>query len=225
MTKTNIEIVRGFIEAINQNQFDRFFDFCSKDCVLHAAPYVGLGILTDDSTGDHVMIVGTAPGGPAQGILQPDDELLRISDEEHTWDTFQDLKSGLWGQGIPGTHLIVTVKRNGREMKLDLVRGRVNAFDQKLSEVVDLWHHNKLTYWPQLKIDIQLIFEGDGLVAVYAINTGTHREYKRAAMWGECDIYRLLDGKIIETWGLEDNFAWMKQLGYEIREPHLEPAV
>ena len=225
MLQSNTEIVRGFIEAINQNEFDRVYDFCQEDTIFHASPYVGFGIMADDTDGKHFIITGTAPAAPADGVLLPGDELIKVTDGEHVWETFDAVKSSMWGQGIPGVQLTFTVIRGGRTLDLQMVRSRIPGWDQKLSEFLDFWHHNKLKVWPDLKTEIQFIFEKDDLVAFYAIDSGTNLEYHRAAIWGECSIFRVRDGKIVETWGQEDSFAELKQLGYEIREPQREPAV
>ncbi len=224
MTKTNSEIVREYIEAINHNDFDHVWDYCSPDYVVHISPYVGLGINGDDTSGEHLIILGTAPGGPAHGVLLPGDELIRVTDGSQVWSSSRDLSIGLWGQGIPGTPLTLTVIRNGQALDLELVRGYVKGWGQKLSDFIDSWRAYKLRVWPDLRADIQFLFENDDLVAFYAIDSGTNMEYHRAAMWGECSIFRVRDGKIVESWGAENDFSQMKQLGYDIREPQLEPA-
>ncbi len=223
MSRKNIDTVRGFIDAINHNQFDRFFEFCSQDAVSHAPPFVGLGLHTDDSSGT-VVVLGAAPGGPADGVLLPGDKLVRVWDSNHTWETFDELKGGLWGQGIPDTPLTVTVERDGKVIDLQLLRGSVKAFDLKFSDMLEPWRQYKLKVWPDLKTEIQFIFEKDDLVAFFGIDSGINLEFHRTATWGECSIFRVRDGKIVESWSIEDAFAQLKQLGYDIREPHREPA-
>ncbi len=102
--------------------------------------------------------------------------------------------------------------------------GHVNGWDQKLADFIDSWREYQLKVWPDLRVEIQFIFEKDDFVAYYAIDTGTSLEYHRAATWSECTICRVRDGKIVEAWSVEDNFSQMKQLGYEIREPQVQPA-
>ncbi len=38
------------------------------------------------------------------------------------------------------------------------------------------------------------------------------------------DIFRLKKGKITDIWGISDELAQMKQLGYQIRQPVKEVA-
>ena len=225
MSKANIQTVREYIEEVfNLKHFNRMFDYCSKDCVLHNAPYVGLGLTADDRSDQRVVLVEIAPNGPAHGKLFPGDELVRVQDEHKTWETFDDLKSGLWGQGVLGTHLTATVHRDGKLLDVPLVRNRVDGWDIKLANIVDLWQDEIQKHWPDLKMEIKMIFGQDDLVTCYSINSGTNTEYHRAAVWSECDIYRLQDGKIVESWAVEDNFSEMKQLGFNITEPVKEMA-
>ena len=86
MSKANIQTVREYIEEVfNLKHFNRMFDYCSKDCVLHNAPYVGLGLTADDRSGQRVVLMEIAPNGPAHGKLFPGDELVRVQDEHKTW--------------------------------------------------------------------------------------------------------------------------------------------
>lgn len=220
MSNKNVQLVREYIEKIqNQKQFDHIFEYCSHDCVLHIAPYVGIGLEMDERSGDHIILLEVSPYGPAHGKLLPGDELLRVQDEHQLWDTFDGLKSGTWGQGVLGTPLTVTVHREGKRLEIPLVRSRIEGWDLKLSTIVDLWRDDVLKNWPDLKTQIKLIFGQDDLVSCYSIVSGTNLEYHRAAVWSECTIYRIADGRIIESWGVEDSVASIKQLGYTIREP------
>ncbi len=222
MTPTNVEIVKQFVDALNHNDFDRIQELCSPDCIAHGMPFVGVGIVADTSDGQHTIVRAVVPGAPASGILQAGDEILRVSGPEATWDGFEALKNGLWGWGIPGTPLTITVRRDGQPLELHLHRGRVDAFDRKLSEFIDAWRHDKLTTWPDLQIDIKLIFEKDDLVAFFAIDEGVNQDYRFAAIWSECNIFRVRDGRIVDTWNVEDSLSQMKQLGYQLTEPQKE---
>ncbi len=224
MTKTNSEIVRGYIEAVNQNEFDRLYEFCSEDCVYHVPAWVGVGLRPDLSSGQHVIVKSLVPGGNASAVLKAGDEIIQVSDAQRTWTTFQEIKDGVWGQGIPGTPLTIVVRRNGQTLELHLQRGVIPASDHKLSDYLDIWRNDKLQNWPDLKCEIQMIFEKDDLVAFFAVDSGTNLEFRRAAIWSECDICRVKDGKITEMWIVEDGFQQLTQLGYEVREPHPEPA-
>jgi steroid delta-isomerase-like uncharacterized protein len=77
-----------------------------------------------------------------------------------------------------------------------------------------------LRAYPDLRIQVDdLIEEGDKVVARQTV-TGTHRgEYMGLAPTGkpvaynEIFIFRYVDGRIAETWGVVDVLSQMKQLG------------
>jgi hypothetical protein len=225
MSKSNVKLVREYIEEVyNRKHFERIFDYCSKDCVIHIAPYVGLGLNSDERSGERVILLEVSPYGPAHGKLMPGDELARVQDDTRTWETFEELKSGLWGQGVLGTRLTLTVRRDGKLVEVPLVRSRVEGWDLKLGNIVDVWQDDVRKHWPDLKSEIKLIFGEDDLITCYTINTGTNVEYHRAAVWSECNIYRVQKERIIEMWGVEDSYSEMKQLGFRITEPQKEMA-
>ncbi len=98
MSKTNVQVVQEYIEEVlNHKHFDRVFEYRTEDCVLHAPPYVGLGLNFDDRSDDKVLLIDIAPNSPAAGNLQAGDEVVRVTDGAKTWETFKDLKSGFWG--------------------------------------------------------------------------------------------------------------------------------
>jgi len=225
MTKANTTIVREYVEEIlNRKHFDSIFEFCDKNCLVHVAPYVGTGVMTDDSSGEKVTIVNVASHGPAFRHVSVGDVLMRAHDDQNTWETFDQLKSGLWGAGIPGTTVTFTVNRDGKILTIPVTRSRIDGLELKLADFVDVWRADILKNWPDLHMDIEMLFGDHDLVTCYALNSGTNTEYHRAAIWSEIDIYRLKKGKITDFWGIEDGFAQMKQLGYQIHQPVKESA-
>ena len=225
MTRTNLDIVKGYIEeVINQKHFERLSEFCSEDCVTHSPPYVGLGITADDSSGVRVTLTQIAPHGPAAGHLQVGDELVRIHDNDRAWETFDEIKNGLWGQGILGTELFVTVRRHGNLLTIPLKRSRIDEFDIKLSEAWATVEPYFRKYWPDLQMEIKEIFEAGDMVTCYAVNSGLNLEHNRPAIWGEIDIFKVKNGEITEIWSIENTFSELKQLGYQITEPVREVA-
>ncbi len=221
---TNIEIVRGFTDVINNNEFDRVWEFCSRDCISHAPPWVGLGLRTDLAIDGHIVVSGLVPGCSAEKVLKVGDEIIRVSDEHRAWETYEEIKNGIWGQGVPGTPVAMTVLRGGQTLDLQLERGFLPAVDLSFADYIEVWRADQTKNWLDLKSEIKLIFEKDDLVAFYAVDTGTFKDYHRTTAWGECNIFRIQDGKITEMWGVADTYIQLTQLGYEIREPHPEPA-
>ena len=220
MAKANTTIVREYVEEVlNRKNFDAVFEYCDKKCLIHVAPYVGTGITPDESSGDKVIVMQVASHGPAFGHIQVGDILMSAHDNENTWETFDQLKSGLWGQGIPGTIVTFNVNRDGKNLTIPVTRSRIDGLELKLADFVQMWSADMLKNWPDLKTNIEMVFGDHDLVTCYSMMSGTNMQYHRTAIWSGVDIYRLHKGKITDIWGLEDGYAQMKQLGYQIREP------
>ena len=224
MSKTNIQIVQAYIEAMNQGKFERIFDYCSKDCIVHNTPFVGLGIAGFDTRGGKILLKKTVPNGPASECLREGDELIKVSDDQHTWTKFEDLKAIRWGYGGIGTSLTFTVRRDGKLLECHLTRKLIDGFTIKLIETVDGMKYYRET-WPVLEEQINQIFGNEDWVAVYSTLHGTHRDYHCSAAWSACSLYRLEEGKIVEMMGVEDECTQIKQLGYQISEPQIEMVV
>jgi hypothetical protein len=225
MPNTNIEVVEGYIEVIfNQKHLERLFEFCSEDCMVHSPPYVGLGVNFDDTSGDKFILTEIASNGPAYGHLQLGDELIRVRTGDRIWETAEEFRNGHWVRGWVGPEIILTVRRHGNPVTIPLRLGYIDQFDGRLSEFQKIVIPYLQKYWPDLKMEIKQIFGTEDWVAVYLVNHGTNLEYRRSAIWGEMDMFKLKDGKITDVWYVESALDELKQLGYQILEPVREAA-
>lgn len=219
MTQTNSSILRGYFDEVqNQRRLDLLPKYFSEKFVGHGTPYVGVGIAPDSSSGVKVTVQLVNPGGPADGKLMVGDEILRVSDGERTWGTFDELRQPAWGQGVPGTSLTIWVRREEVEHEISLVRGLVPAFEfpyHALEPGMREW----LEDWPDLETHLVKVMEAGDLVAYHAESKGYNARYGRAAVWAEFGFVRVQDGKITDWWSTEDAFSQLKQLGYTIEEP------
>jgi hypothetical protein len=158
------------------------------------------------------------PGGPAEGKLMVGDEILRVSDGERTWETFDELRQPAWGQGVLGTSLTIWVRREEAEHEITLVRGMVPGFEfpyHALESVLREWFEE----WPDLEIRLVNVIEAGDLVAYHAENQGNNARYGRSAVWAEFGFVRVQAGKITDWWSTEDAFSELMQLGYTFEEP------
>jgi predicted ester cyclase len=91
-----------------------------------------------------------------------------------------------------------------------------------------------LVVFPDLRVTIEdLLAEGDKVVSRNTV-TGTHEgDYMghpptgKPVTYSEIFIFRFVDGRIAETWGVVDVFAQMKQIGVipaAPEQPPVEPA-
>lgn len=221
MEKNNKLVVSEFIEEVyNKKQYDKYFNYCSKDCVLRMSPYIGIGLNSDDTSGKNI-VTEVAQKGPAAGKIFKGDEIIRVVDQQKTWQTFEELRSGGagWGQGVVGSSVTLSVKREGKEFDVPLVRGRVEGFEIHMGDHLKEYEEYALKYWPDAHSEVKILLEENDMVAIFLVNSGTNLEYNRSAIWDECDIYRLQDGRIVEIWTVENQVSLFKQLGYQIQLP------
>jgi hypothetical protein len=224
MTQTNSNVLRGFFEeVVNQRRMDLFPKYFSENYVGHGTPYVGIGIAPDYSSGVKVTVQLVNPGSPAEGKLMVGDEILRISDGERTWGTFEELHQSTWGQGTLGTSLTMWVRREEVEHEITLVRGLVQGFEFPY-HALEILFPEYYKDWPDLQARLVNVIEVGDLVAYHVENQGYNARYGRSAVWAEFGFVRVQHGKITDWWSAEDTFAQFKQLGYTIEEPALVDA-
>ena len=221
MSQTNGSVLRGFFEEVlNQRNPDLLSKYFSDNYIGHVTPYVGVGVGPDFSSGEKVIIRMVVPGGPSDGKLMVGDELLRISDGDCTWETFDEIRNSTWGHGPLDTAFTVWVRREGQEHEITLTRGLIQGVDipyhfveDGISELFETWPdwHSRL---------VQVLEVGD-LVAYHAEHQGYNARFGRSAVWSEFGFVRVQGGKITDWWSNEDLYSQYKQLGYTIEEPSL----
>jgi predicted ester cyclase len=221
MVIKNSDILRGYFdEIVNQKKLEKLPQYLHEQFISHRSPYVGLGLATDDGSKGKVIISTIHPGSPADGKLQVGDEILQFQDGEHTWNTYAELRSGMWGQGMIGTTVSIRVKRAGEEHEYQVMRGLVEGFQFSYSFMHDAIP-NYFDEWPDIHFHLVHILEAGDMVAYYGENQGRNIRFNRSAIWGECGMVRVQDSRIIEWWSQEDSFSWMRQLGFALQEPNV----
>jgi hypothetical protein len=175
--------------------------------------------MIDDTSGEKVYIQEIAPNSPAAAHLQEGDEIVRGSDDSGVFETYEQLKTSIWGQGKIGTPITLTIRRDDKDFDVTITRDRIESFDTILSDTLEFWKHYMENTWPDQKSEITLLVEEDDLVSYYMLVSGTNVDYNQPAIWAESGIVRFKDGKITYWWSVEDTLSQWKQLGYRISEP------
>lgn len=183
MTQTNSSILRGFLdEVVNQKRLNLLSKYFSENFVGHGTPYVGVGIAPDYSSEmKKVTVEVVNPGGPAEGKLMVGDEILRVSDGERTWETFDELREPAWGQGVLGTSLTIWVRREEVEHEVSLVRGLMPGFESPY-RALESGMREWLEEWPDLESRLVHAMEAGDLVAYHTGNQGNNARFGRAAV-------------------------------------------
>jgi len=220
MAQTNISILHGYFdEVINQKQLDRIPKYISEKFIEHGSPYVGLGVMIDDTNGDKITIMAVNPGSPAEGKLRVGDEILLAYDGDNTWKTYEELRQGgVWGQGEIGTCITVRVRRDSAEHEIDIIRGLVQGFEGHY-DILERGMREYLKEYPDLNARLINVIESGDRVAYHLEGQGYNARYGRSAVWAEFGFVRIKDGKIIEKWNSEEGISQLKQLGYTLLAP------
>ncbi len=225
MEQTNSNILRGYFDEVNnQKRLDLIPKYISEKFTGHGSPYVGMGVMTDDSSGDKIIIKAVYPGSPAEGKLMVGDEILSACDGDRTWQTFDELRmGGTWGQGAIGTTLSVCVLRQNAEIEVEITRGLVKGFEYHF-DMVEMGTGEFFKEYPDLKTNLVNLIEAGDMVAYQAEYQGLNTRYGRSAVWDEFGFVRFQDGKITDWWSSDESIPQFRQLGYSIQAPEMVKA-
>jgi hypothetical protein len=183
-----------------------------------------MGIMPDASSGSSVIFRKVNPNSPSANKLMEGDEILRVRDDGHTWNTFDELRNGgLWGQGVTGSILTVWVRRGNEEKEIPIVRGLVKGFEFPY-ELQEPGMKEFFKDWPEVKARLMHVIESGDLVAFHAQFEGYNIRYGRSAVWSEFGFVRFEDGKITDWWNSDEEVSTLKQLGYNILVPEMVKA-
>ncbi len=217
---SNKQVVRDFYtKVINEKRLDLIEEYVSPSYVAHGFPYVGMGVNSDSTSGDKIVVTAIVPGSPADGKLEVGDEILMAKDDTHTWEGYQTLKNSPWGWGEIGTQVTVRVKRGEQTLDIPVTRGLVPGSEIPYDMLIESFKKSLTRDWPDLEVNVEAMVEEDDLVACLVTQQGANSEFERSAVWPSSAFYKFEDGKIVEGWGVDDNVRWMMQMGYDIEPP------
>ncbi len=222
MSQTNASILQNYFdEVINQKHLDLFSKYFDDNFIRHGSQYVGMGVMTDSSSGSKVVVQKVNPSGPAANKLIEGDEILRVKSDGRTFDTFEELRNGmLWGQGVIGTSLTVVVRRDGVEREILITRGLVPAFEFP-NEMQEPGMRMFFEEMPDVKAQLVEEIEVGDTVAFRAEFQGSNVNYGRSAVWSEFGFVRFKDGKMTDWWNSDEEVSTIRQLGFSITAPEL----
>jgi ketosteroid isomerase-like protein len=220
MSGSNISILQGYFDEVNnQKHLDLIPKYFSEKFVGHSSPYVGMGLMYDDTSGDKIVIKTINPGAPADGKLMVGDEIVRAQDGDRVWSSYDELRmGGIWGQGAMGTPVTVWVRRGDAELEVTLMRGMVRGFEYPYN-MIKTGMGEFFKEFPDLKTRLVSAIESGDMVAYHIENQGHNVRYGRSAVWSEFGFMRIQDGKITDWWSSDDSVPQFRQLGFTILEP------
>lgn len=218
--KSNVEIIRETIEqVVNQKKIEKWDDYFSQSYIARGAPYIGLGFSVNSSKGKPI-IDNIASGSPSDGILQVGDELLWGEHEDQHWTTYKNISQGI-SQGHQGSKYKLGVQRGDKDLEFEVTKGLFRAFDTNCEQAKSDMREFMTKEIPDLTANIQLILAEADMVVCLLEYQGTHANYGLQAVWREAWFVRLSEGMIVESWPVNDESAYLRQIGFQLIPPSI----
>lgn len=218
MLLRNKALVERWVDEIaNAQNIDALDEFYSEACVFHVNPYSGIGFVPDFTERDHIVVYYVSPKGPADGLLEPGDELVRARIGDKTLESGDLRSSQIWGHGPPGDTVHFSVKRNNDRFDVAVTRDLIT--DAEFRGFLEAAYAEFYRRYPDIHAIIEFMIAEDDLVASRIRWSGYNAEYDGDVTWTETLVFRIADGKIVEVWSNEDSLSAMHQLGYAITAP------
>ena len=182
--------------------------------------FVGFGLMWDNvrSTEEgRLVVTEVRPDGPANGTLKAGDEVISVRGIPVTKESIQGNKLGFRGKA--GEAVAVVIKRDGKEMPIEVTRGKVPGALMNKNQLLENLSRGKDDdwYWKNSKIQIEEVI-GDTYV-LYARYQVIHTDSVSKLPFEVERVLRLTfnnEGKINSTWGLSEERFRLEQTGYTI---------
>ncbi len=217
---SNKDVILGYYkEVVNGKDFTVLDKYFHPDYLSGALPYIGMGVGLDASSGDKVVVNHVYSEGPSAGKLEVGDEILFVQDGDSRLETFEEIRDIPWGWGKVDSPFMLRVQRGEEEIEVEITRGIIEGLKMSLEEFKESWEKFATQKIPDEKVEILYIIEEGDMVACLATATAMHLDYDRQYLVPGGEFFRLKDNKIIESWGVSDNLAFIRQMGFSVEEP------
>ena len=157
----------------------------ASDGVVVNNRFVGFGFIADTVLSreedrreeDRRVVTEVFPGGPASGTLKVGDEFISIG-------AIPVIKESIQGDKLPtrgkiGEAVAVVIKRDGKEMPIEMTRGKVSGALTTKNRLLEDLSRGKADewYWKNSKIQIEEVI-GDAIV-LYVYEERFQLEHRR----------------------------------------------
>jgi membrane-associated protease RseP (regulator of RpoE activity) len=194
-----------FIEYVNMHMAD--------DGVFMPARYVGLGFqINNDDDEDFATIVRVTPGTPAAKALRVGDQFVSVNGVPASFEN----RDKMTFRGKPGDPVKAVIKRDGKELSVDIQRGVIAATNTKEQSLANLAVASADDWAADSCKVTEIIEEGD---VVYMTSEFTDTEEETGYQYTGRNVTRFKfnsDGKIAEAWTMGEGRFILEQLGYTI---------
>ena len=219
----NIETAKAWLTAFYTSRpafTARVEENMASDGVVVNDRFVGVGMMWDTvrATEEGRMVVTEVRlGGPASGTVKAGDEFISVLGIPVTKESIQGNKLRL--RGTAGEAVAAVIKRDGKEMPIEMTRGKVPETLTTKNQLLENLSRGKADgwYWRYSMIQIKEVI-GDANV-LYARHQVIHTDYVSKLPFEVERVFRLTfnnEGKITSTWGLSEERFQLEQTGHTI---------
>ncbi len=184
----------------------------ADDGVFVAQRYVGLGFMMDPDNDDEMTVLRVTPDTPASEVLKAGDVFVSVNGIPAT----KENEDKITFRGAPGEPVKAVIKRDGKEMDIEVKRGVINARTSKAKMLENMASANAED-WPVDSYNIAGMVE-EGSV-IFAVSTYTDTEDDTGIEWTERIINRFVfdeNGKVAWVVRRGESRFVLEQLGYTI---------
>ena len=192
----------------------------ASDGVVVNNRFVGFGFIADTVLSreeDRRVVTEVFPGGPASGTLKVGDEFISIG-------AIPVIKESIQGDKLPtrgkiGEAVAVVIKRDGKEIPIEMTRGKVSGALTTKNRLLEDLSRGKADewYWKNSKIQIEEVI-GDANV-LYTRYQVIHTDSVSKLPFEVEFVVRHTfnnEGKITSNWSLSEERFRLEQMGYTI---------
>lgn len=211
----NEAVARGWIEAAHSGKAD-FAAYVKKHMAEDGAwtqnRYVGFGFSMDPNNDEQLVVAMVTPDTPASKVLKVGDVFVSVAGVPAT----EENRDRMNFRGKPGAPVKAVIKRDGKEMPIEVNRGVITSMNDKAT-VMENIALGDAEEWPvdSGKI-IEVISEGN---VVYVMDELTETEADTGIQYVNRGVTRLEfndNNQVVGGWGLDESRFVLEQLGYTI---------
>jgi hypothetical protein len=174
--------------------------------------YVGLGFTMDADRDTPPTVSLITPDSPASKVLQEGDVFVSVNGVAATWENRDKMSF----RGKPGEPVPAVIRRDGKEMQVEVSRGIIAPKNSKARALEGLALADA-DEWPTDSCKVLEVVQEGSVVYVFSEWTDTESdtgiEYSQRAV----NRFRFNDaGKVVEGWGMNEDRFGLEQLGYTI---------
>ena len=217
----NIETAKAWLTALHTSRLAYMAMFeenmASDGVVVVNNRFVGFGMMWSGTEEGRMVLTAVRPDGPASGTVKAGDEFISVRGIPVTKESMQGDKLRLRGKA--GETVAAVIKRDGKEMPIEMTRGKVPEALTTKNQLLENLSRGKADqwYWRNSTIQIKEVI-GDANV-LYTRYQVIHTDSVSKLPFEVERVFRLTfnnEGKITSTWGLSEERFQLEQTGYTI---------